>query len=120
MGSNNRAQGRRWRTLGIEARTRNQPQRGCTGADLNSVADLGRLEELILSASRVTDAGLARLEGLTQLQQLPLGGTKITDGGLAHLKGLKGLEMLGLRDTPVTNAGTEELHQSLPNSRIRR
>jgi len=32
MGSNNSAQGRRRRTLGIEPRTRNQPQRGCTGA----------------------------------------------------------------------------------------
>jgi len=31
-GSHNKAQGRRRRTLGIERRTRNQPQWGCTGA----------------------------------------------------------------------------------------
>ncbi len=52
---------------------------------------LDRLRYLGLGGSKVTDAGLAELEGLQELRELDLTGTSVTDAGLAHLQGLRNL-----------------------------
>jgi uncharacterized protein (TIGR03067 family) len=44
------------------------------------------LNDLDLSKSKITDAGLEHLKGLTSLKRLKLRGTGITDGGIASLK----------------------------------
>src|SRR5260370_5763137 len=64
---------------------------------------------LILTGSKVTDAGLKELAGLKSLQSLAIGGTHVTDAGLKELAGLESLQTLDLGDTPVTDAGLKEL-----------
>ncbi len=66
-----------------------------------------------------TDSGLVDLKGLTNLQELNLTATKITDSGLEHLKGLTKLKVLGLRNTKVTDEGVQKLQAALPKCRIR-
>jgi hypothetical protein len=67
------------------------------------------LRALDLTASRVTDAGLARLKGMKELRWLSLGETGVTDTGLAYLAGLEELWSLQLQRTPVTGAGLAHL-----------
>jgi hypothetical protein len=83
-------------------------QRG-SDADLAHIGNLGRLEELLLIDSPVTDSGLAHLRRSTTLKRLFLPGTRISDSGLAYLKRLTRLEVLSLKDTAVTDAGLAHL-----------
>jgi hypothetical protein len=76
---------------------------------LAHVGHLGRLENLSLERTAITDAGLAHLKGLTRLRYLWLERTAITDAGLAHLKGLTGLRQLYIDDTLVSDAGLAHL-----------
>jgi hypothetical protein len=76
---------------------------------LAHVGNLGRLEELVLMDSPVTDSGLAHLSRSTKLKWLYLPGTRISDSGLAHLKGLTRLKHLSLMETAVTDAGLVHL-----------
>jgi hypothetical protein len=46
---------------------------------------------LSASDTRVTDLGLAHLEGLKRLSSLDVHQTQVGDAGLAHLEGLTGL-----------------------------
>jgi Leucine-rich repeat (LRR) protein len=76
------------------------------------------VEEVDLTGTQVTDAGLAHLQGLTGLQGLWLINTQVTDAGLAHLQGLTGLQVLSLDNTQVTDAGLAKLRQALPKCAI--
>ena len=51
--------------------------------------DQGRVVELNLSSTQITDAGLVHLKGLTTLQQLNLNGTKVTDAGVVEVPDLQ-------------------------------
>jgi hypothetical protein len=66
-------------------------------------------EEVVLEAdlggTKVTNDGLAVLEGLSSLRTLSLASTGVTDAGLAHLTGLAGLRKLNLYDTQTTDVG---------------
>ena len=50
--------------------------------------------------------------------ELNLNRTEITDAGLSHLKKLTNLQTLFLKDTKVTDAGIAELQEALPNCEI--
>jgi Leucine-rich repeat (LRR) protein len=80
--------------------------------------DQGRVVEVTLRGSRITDAGLVHLKGLANLQALDLAFTKITDSGLVHLKGLVNLQTLDLAFTKTTDEGVAELQKALPNCEI--
>ena len=67
-------------------------------------------EDLDLSQTKVTDAGLKELGKLKRLTALHLNNTKVTDAGLKELKELKQLEFLNLSNTQVTDAGLKELY----------
>jgi hypothetical protein len=89
-------------------------QNRLTDDDLLRFRDFKNLQSLQLAdCGRITDRGLAALEGLTDLRELDLGGDKkapaITDGGLDHLKGLKRLTNLSLANTRITDAGLAKL-----------
>jgi hypothetical protein len=58
---------------------------------------------------KVTDAGLAQLEGLPDLDTLNLGGARIDGSGLAHLRASKKLKWLSLECTLVDDAGVKHL-----------
>ncbi len=68
-----------------------------------------RLVRLDLSDTRVGDQGLTHVEGLSSLEILHLNGTDVFDEGLARLRGLIRLTTLGLRGTKVTDAGLAHL-----------
>ena len=89
-----------------------------TDAGLAHLQGLMGLKILSLHSTQVTDAGLAHLKGLTGLQILWLNGTQVTDAGLAHLQSLTGLRWLILTKTKVTDAGVAKLRQALPGCQI--
>jgi hypothetical protein len=115
---------------------------GACDDDLIKVGRLGQLQDLSVSSPRITDAGLAHLQGLTNLSALVLNGTQISDAGLPNLKGLTRLtfldldntrvsdaglphlkrltrlSLLGLWGTQVTDAGVKELNQAIPSLTI--
>ena len=76
-----------------------------TDTIMDSIGNLADLEELDLSASSVTDKGLAHLGGLRRLTLLDLAQTKITGEGLRHLADLTQLTNLGLEHTAVDDTG---------------
>ncbi len=58
-----------------------------TDTGLKELAGLKGLRELdLLECKQVTDAGLKELEGLKDLQELTLAGTKVTTAGVAKLQ----------------------------------
>ena len=72
--------------------------------------DQGRVVELNLWSTLITDAGLVHIKGMTKLKQLNLlFNKKVTDAGLVNLKGLTKLENLGLTNTNITDAGLVHL-----------
>ena len=72
-------------------------------AQMAAVAD--RLEELDLSDTDITDAGLLRLGPLGNLRHLDLGSTPITGPGLAALARCEKLKTLDLAYSQVTGPG---------------
>jgi hypothetical protein len=104
---------------GKELRLNVTPQ---ASTDLSPLAVLhpDDLQYLQLSGTRVTNAGLAHLQGLTGLQVLWLYDTQISDVGLVHLQELRGLRVLNLRSTLVSRAGVDALQAALPQCEFRR
>jgi hypothetical protein len=86
-----------------------------TDAGLAEVGQMTRLQSLNLSEIAVTDAGLHHLSGLTILQWLYLDNTAVTDAGLEHLKGLPNLRALSVQGTKVTAEGIGQLKQTTPS-----
>lgn len=74
------------------------------------------LASLNVSATKVTDKGLAHTEGLSSLVVLFLDDLKgVTDAGLPHLFELQGLARLGLGNTNTTPEGRDRLSRQLPS-----
>jgi internalin A len=74
-----------------------------TDADLARIGNLKRLQHLNVLGAKMTDDGLANLEGITGLRSLYLCYMPISDAGLDHLT-LKRLRWLSLQDTQITDA----------------
>lgn len=72
------------------------------------VGRLPNLEVLILN-DRITDQGMAQLEGLSHLTELRLGGSKVGDKGVEILRRFPRLSRLDLGGTEVTDHGLEAL-----------
>jgi beta-lactamase regulating signal transducer with metallopeptidase domain/Leucine-rich repeat (LRR) protein len=117
-----------WGSLAREVSQNNVPGialRSASDSDLRHLADLDRLQFLVLQGTSITDASLAHLKGLMQLWGLTLASTEITGSGLEHLKGLDGLQFLNFRRTPVTDDALQYLkglrglrHVNLLNTQI--
>jgi hypothetical protein len=67
--------------------------------------DSKNLTYLYLDRTHVGDAGMANFKDCKNLIQLSLPGTTVSDVGLAHFKGCKNLAWLNLDSTRVSNAG---------------
>lgn len=67
--------------------------------------DRASTEELYLTDTAITDAGLELLPALTNLRRLLIDDTSVTDAGLAHLAKLTNLQTLSLMATQVTDVG---------------
>jgi hypothetical protein len=81
---------------------------------LGSLTTLTRLKALNLGGSGVTDAGLVHLRPFSSLEDLSLVATSITDEGLSHVAEAPSLQRLNLTNTRVTDVGLAYLHW-LPN-----
>jgi hypothetical protein len=55
---------------------------------------------------------------MRNLRYIQLDNTRITDAGLMRLEELKGLDSLSLGDTQITNDGIIKLKKALPNTSI--
>ena len=78
------------------------------------------LQSLDLSATKVTDAGLATLGefDFPHLKEIALERTRITDAGLMHLANFKHLEWVSTAGTKVTKDGIRHLKAKLPDATI--
>jgi hypothetical protein len=76
-----------------------------TDDDLKLLALLPNLENLDLSETQTSSAGLAHLKGLKNLRVLCLWKTPVDDDGLEHLKDLTKMWLLILDETRITDAG---------------
>lgn len=114
-----RAQGSATISAGKELRLNVNPQ---ASTDLSPLRALpaNAVQYLQLSASRVTNDGLAHLVHLTGLRVLWLYDTRIGDAGLVHLHGLTGLRVLNLRSTLASRGGIDALQKKLPRCEFRR
>jgi len=85
---------------------------------LTRICHLTGLQELYLSNTTITDAGLKNLGCLTGLKRLYLYHTEITDKGLSNLYPLTWLRWLTFSGTKVTEKGLGELRMTLPNCKV--
>jgi hypothetical protein len=105
-------------SFGDDGKTLELSHARISDAGLAHLQGMAGLERLGLSHTRISDAGLLHLKGMTNLVLLSLNNTKITDAGLAHLQGLTGLKRLNLSGTKVTDAGVKKLQAALPKCKI--
>jgi hypothetical protein len=92
-----------------------------TDASLKELAELERLQFLVLSGTGVTDATLRQLAGLERLQFLMLRKTAVTDAGIKELARCPSLKFLGVAEAKkVTKAQLEELKKGRPKLKIQR
>jgi hypothetical protein len=82
-----------------------------TDAGLKFAAGLGMLEELQITGSSITGAGLEHLEERKGLKVLDLSGSKIDDEGIAKLLGFSMLRELRLAGCPIGDQGVNLLAQ---------
>jgi hypothetical protein len=80
------------------------------------------LQSLDLSATKITDSGLATLGefDFPRLKEIALEHTGITDTGLMHLANFKNLEWVSTAGTKVTKEGIRHLKAKLPEATILR
>ena len=87
------------------------------GASITKDAE-GKIVEVNLSYTHVTNAGLRHLEGLTSLKMLYLANTQVTNQGVLYLDGLSGLERIYVNQNQIDQTGVKYLQQKLPNCKV--
>src|SRR5262249_189682 len=74
-------------------------------------------DQLVLSKTAITDAGIKHLQGL-RLSTLSLDATTVSDVATAQLQTMTSLRLLSLNNTKATRLGLERLKQAIPKLRI--
>ena len=83
-----------------------------------SLSGFPALQSLELRNTAFDDRAAATVATLTNLTHLRLTATKLSDVGLAKLAGLNQLKVLDLGDTAVTEAGSAAFSQALPKCQV--
>lgn len=79
----------------------------------------GRLEELDVDDTKITDQGIADFRYLTRnLRRLHVQGTQITDSAMIHLARIRTLEYLDLRYTKVSEKAIHDIRMELPELNV--
>jgi Leucine-rich repeat (LRR) protein len=91
-----------------------------SASGLQELAKRTELTDLSLAGAGVSDLTVANLAGLKGLKRLSLANTGLSDAGLKHLEGLAALEHLDLSGTKVTADGVAALKQALPKCEVTR
>jgi hypothetical protein len=89
-----------------------------TDASVAKLAGSSELRLIRLAETGITDAALDTLSQLNKLESINLYGTQVTDAGVAKLANLPNLKRLYLWQTPVTEAAIADLKTKLPNCEI--
>ena len=89
-----------------------------TGAGLAAIKNSKRITKLSLANTGVDDAALKHIEGLTNLMSINLYNTKVTDAGLSVLKNMKFLRKVYAWKSGITENGATELKKVLPNADV--
>lgn len=89
-----------------------------TDGDLNLLADLPQLHQLMLENTSVTDVGLIQLKNLKNLGELNLSNTKVSDNGLKHLSEMAPLWglYLGNPSNPSSESETSRYQSEINGS----
>lgn len=82
--------------------------------------EIGYLVSMDLAGSNILDDQLAMIAKTQTVQELNLSSTKITDAGLEHLHDLKSLRKLTLTNTDVSNEAVGALSKRLPGLTVAR
>ena len=85
---------------------------------LKSIVKLSSLTRLSVERTKVSDAGIALLNGLPKLTYLNLVGTAVTAKGLNQLKSLKDLRQIFLYQTAISEAEFSQLSKLFPKAVI--
>jgi hypothetical protein len=85
-------------------------------AALEPLKQLGDLEVLSLSGTRVTNSGMPHLTGIERLTYLFMNDTDVTDQGLLALADSVALRYISLDRTSVTSGAVEEFHRLSPGT----
>jgi uncharacterized membrane protein len=83
-----------------------------------AIGDAKKLRMLRLSETEVTDASIETIAGLVELESLNLYGTAVTTSGVKKLADLPNLKRLYLWQTQVDEKGAEELGKMMPECEI--
>ena len=86
-----------------------------SGAGLAAIKNNKSLTKLSLANTAIDDASLKHIEGLTNLMSINLYNTKVTDAGLATLKNMKFLRKVYAWRSGITEKGATDLKKALPN-----
>ena len=86
-----------------------------SGAGLAAIKNNKSMTKLSLANTVIDDAALKHIEGLTNLMSINLYNTKVTDAGLAVLKNMKFLRKVYAWKSGITENGAAELKKALPN-----
>lgn len=84
---------------------------------LRNARCVGKLSNLILGESKITNAGLSALTN-SRLDVLSLSGAQFTDAAIPYLKSIQQLKFLKLTGTSLTPNGIAELQQTKPGLQI--
>ncbi len=90
---------------------------GVTDRLLQNLEGLNSLKKLALRSTEIGNLGVAQLAKLTALEELDLDGAAISDDGLAPLANLKRLRALRLSHTEMSGAGLKHL-RGLPLEKL--
>jgi hypothetical protein len=83
------------------------------------MAEGGKLVEIELAHTRVTDEFLKKLAALPDLEALDLNDTKTTDVGLETLSTAPRLRKLEIFQTQVTQEAADKFREAHPNCKVR-
>lgn len=89
-----------------------------TDATVAKLAEAKNLKNVRLAETAITDASLDTLSKIQTLESINLFGTKVTNEGVMKLSALPNLKRLYLWQTGVTPETIEELKKKLPNAEI--
>ena len=91
--------------------------RPITAATFDNLARAGKIAELNLSNTNLTDADMKRVAGVSDVcTHLDLSNNDITDTGLGELKNMLFIKEVNLAGTKCTQNGVDALKKRLQNS----
>jgi hypothetical protein len=94
---------------GARLNSEGEVPRAITDEDLQCLADLPHLEQLVINQAPITDAGMAHLRHPERLRAVMLDDTDVGDDFVRRLQGAVELEGLGLEGTKVTDDAVAKL-----------